>query len=58
MKVQVPGVATPVPLQASQDPEQVRLQHTPSAHTPLVHSVPSVHAVPLALVSAQVAPAQ
>jgi hypothetical protein len=58
MKVQVPGVATPVPLQASQDPEQARLQQTPSAQTPLLHSVPSVHAPPFTLVSAQVVPAQ
>jgi hypothetical protein len=40
-KPQVPGV---VPLQNSQEPVQVVLQHTPSAQLPVTHCVAAVHA--------------
>ncbi|MEN9797931.1 MAG: hypothetical protein RL653_1627 [Pseudomonadota bacterium] len=46
MDVHVPTV--PERLQAWQVAEQAALQHTPSAHWPLWHCAPPVHAVPLA----------
>jgi hypothetical protein len=45
----------PVTLQASQAPPQVLLQHTPSAHIPLVHSLAAEQAVPLFFFGWQVA---
>jgi hypothetical protein len=55
----VPETVTHVPalppsLQAWHWPPQALLQQTPSAHTPLVHSVPAAQTVPLALAGWQV----